>query len=72
MSRTRKLRLVLLGGSILGAISPVTVSPSGAIVPARACADGSCCPEDKSICIINDIRTDNAFYKSTGSCLNQT
>lgn len=72
MSRTWKLRLVLLGSSIVAAISPVTVSSSGALVPAKACADGSCCPEDKSICIINDIRTDNAFYKTTGSCFDQT
>lgn len=72
MSRTRKLRLVLLGGSILGAISPITVSSSGAIVPAQACADGTCCPEDKSICIINDIRTDNAYHKGTGPCSDQT
>jgi hypothetical protein len=72
MSRTRKLRLVLICGSILGAISPITVSSSNGIVPAQACADGTCCPEDKSICIINDIRTENAFYKGTGPCINQT
>lgn len=72
MSRMRKLRLILLGGSILGAIAPITVSSSDGIVPAQACADGTCCAEDKSICIINDIRTDNAYYKGTGPCSNQT
>lgn len=72
MSRTWKLRLVLLGSSIVAAISPITVSSSGAFVPAQACADGTCCSEDKSICMINDIRTDNAFYKTTGSCFDQT
>jgi hypothetical protein len=69
MSRTRKLRLALLGGSILGAISPITVSSSGAIVPAQACADGTCCAEDKSLCFINGIRTNNAYYKGSGSCI---
>lgn len=72
MSRTRKLRRVLVGASILGAISPITVSSSDGIVPAQACADGTCCPEDKSICIINDIRTENAFHRGTGPCINQT
>jgi hypothetical protein len=68
MTATRKLRLALLGGSILAALSPVTVSTSGRLIPLRACADGTCCAEDKSICIINGIRTDNAYYKGPGSC----
>jgi len=71
MSRTRKLRLILLGAGIARAVSPVTISPSGAIVPAEACADGTCCAEEKSICFINGIRTDNAYYKGTGSCIGQ-
>ena len=68
MARTRKLRLALLGGSVLAAMSPVTVSSSGRLVPAQACADGTCCAEDKSICIINGIRTDNAYYRGPGPC----
>lgn len=72
MRGTRRLRLVLLGASVLGAISPVTLSKSGAIVPARVCADGTCCREDKSLCFINGIRTENAYYKGTGPCQEQT
>lgn len=72
MSRTRKLRLVLLSGSILGAISPITVSPSGRLIPSQACADGTCCEEDKSVCFINGIRTENAYYKGKGPCTKQT
>ena len=68
MNATRRLRLALVGGSIMAALSPVTVSSSGRLVPLRACADGTCCTEDKSICIINSIRTDNAYYKGPGSC----
>lgn len=72
MSRARAFRLLVVGGGILGALSPVTMSSSGRIVPARACADGTCCAEDKSVCIINNIRTDDAYYKGTGSCIDQT
>lgn len=72
MTRARKLRLVLLGGSMLGAVSPITVSSSGSIVPAQACADGTCCAEPRSICFINGIRTNDAYYKGTGSCIQET
>lgn len=68
MSGMRKLRLVLLGGSILGAISPITVSSSGRVLPSQACADGTCCAEDKSLCFINGIRTENAYNNGTGPC----
>jgi hypothetical protein len=72
MIHTRKFRLLILGGSILAAISPITVSPSGHVVPAQACADGTCCPEDKSLCFINGIQTDDAYYNGTGPCIRQT
>jgi hypothetical protein len=53
----------------LAAISPLTLDSSGRISASEACADGTCCWEDKSMCFINDIRTDDAFYRGSGSCL---
>jgi hypothetical protein len=61
MTQTRKTRLITVTGAVLLAISPVTISSDGRIVPAQACADGTCCPEAKSICFINGIRTNDAF-----------
>jgi len=72
MYRTRKFRLVLLGGAALVSLSPVTISTSGRISVMQACADGTCCAEDKSVCFINDIRANDAYYKGTGSCVNET
>ena len=72
MSHPRKLRIVILASAALGAMSPVTISSSGRIEEARACADGTCCSEDRSLCFINGIRTNDAYYKGTGSCTQQT
>jgi hypothetical protein len=72
MSRSRKIRLALVAGAALVAASPVTISSSGKIQSLQACADGTCCTEERSICFINDIRANDAYYKGTGSCINQT
>lgn len=72
MTQGRKIRILLGACAVLLAASPLTISPAGRIVPAQACADGTCCPEDKSICFINNIRTSNAYYKGSGSCINET
>lgn len=72
MTRIERIRLILLATSTVAALSPVTISPSGHVVPSQACADGTCCPEPKSICFINGVRTDNAYYKGSGSCQNES
>jgi hypothetical protein len=39
---------------------------------AKACADGTCCPEAGSDCIINSIVTEDAYKASKpGPCSNQ-
>ena len=69
MTKSTKLKLVV--ATLVAALSPLTLSPTtGNIVVAEACADGTCCPEDRSICFINDMRTNDA-YRSTGSCIHE-
>ena len=61
----RRTRLVLCAAALLAA-TPLTLSPSEGVQVATACADGTCCPEQGSDCIINGILTQNAYAKLTG------
>jgi hypothetical protein len=72
MNHHRTIRLFLLACAAVVAASPVTVSSSGRIEEAKACADGTCCSEPGSLCFINGIRTEDAYYKGTGSCSKAT
>lgn len=69
MSISAKLKLLLLTTAAVAAAAPLTLSSGGRIVANHACADGTCCSEEKSLCFINGIRTQDAFYKGTGSCM---
>ncbi len=67
-----RLRLVLPVATALAAAAPVSFSPARGFVPNEACADGTCCQEDKSLCFINGVRVENAFMlNGGGSCLGQ-
>lgn len=71
MKASVKLRWCLgLGLPVLaGAFVPLTISPGRGLHVNAACADGTCCAELKSDCIINNIRTPDAYAKlSGGSC----
>lgn len=65
-----KLRMVALAVAALGAFAPVAYSSDrGLITSSATCEDGTCCPEDKSLCIINGIISENSYDKGTeGSC----
>lgn len=67
MIASRSLRW-LLGGMIvsLGTAAPVRWSPSNGLIPAQACADGTCCPETKSYCITNSLVIPNYYLKAGG------
>ena len=70
MIPSRTLRWAV-GGTIvcLGTAAPVRWSPDKGLIAAAACADGTCCPEPNSDCIINQIVTQNAYRKTgPGSC----
>ena len=38
----------------------------------EAFADGTCCPEEESLCYLNLHRYQNKYYKSSGSCKSST
>ena len=67
-----RLRLALPVAAALATAAPVSFSPARGFVPNEACADGTCCQEDKSLCFINGVRVENAFMlNGGGSCLGQ-
>lgn len=56
---------VALGASAI----PLTLGPAGEIRQSAACADGTCCPEPGSDCIIDNKLTENAYARlSGGAC----
>ncbi|HEX6036800.1 MAG TPA: hypothetical protein VFZ20_02145 [Longimicrobium sp.] len=69
MISPRRLRILLVLAAVPAAVSPVTFSPERGLVPATACADGTCCYEEKSLCFINGVRVADAYMNgSAGSC----
>lgn len=69
---TKRVRLAMVAVGALAGMSPVSLSTSAGFEVAKACADGTCCPEAGSDCIINGILTENAYMASKpGPCSNQ-
>jgi hypothetical protein len=65
----RRLRVLWVAAASITAMSPVSFSPDRGVVPLEACADGTCCDEDRSLCFINGIKVENAYKNgSGGSC----
>lgn len=65
----RRLRVFLVLAAAPAALSPITFSPDRGFVPAAACADGTCCHEEKSLCFINGVRVADAYLNGGGgSC----
>jgi len=60
-------------GAFLTASAPVTVSLERGVQPRSAeCQDGTCCPEDKSTCVIGSHQVGDYYHKSSGPCINAT
>lgn len=74
MTSIRVLRWAV--GAIIvstGTVAPVRWSPEHGLISATACADGTCCFEQNSDCIINQVVTENAYRKTgPGSCKDPT
>ncbi|HEX2205935.1 MAG TPA: hypothetical protein VHG91_21650 [Longimicrobium sp.] len=69
------MRRVLHRGRVAAAIvaaavlAPIEYSSQGLRVSEAACSDGTCCPEPKADCIINNILVENAHRKvGEGKC----
>lgn len=71
MSR-RRIHMGIVGFAVLAGVSPISISTSG-LEEAKACADGTCCAEAGSDCIINGILTKDAYKAAKpGPCIRQT
>ena len=75
MISTRAIRWIVGSSAVcLAVAAPVRWSfGRGLVVAMAACADGTCCAEANSDCIINNIITYNAYRKTgAGSCKDPT
>lgn len=68
MRRTRlRIQMVLLATAALGAFAPAAYTADSGVRPSEArCA--TCCPEEKSTCVVGDIAKADYYYKESGSC----
>lgn len=64
--------LGLVSGAFVTASAPVTISVDGVEPQAAECQTGTCCPEDKSTCVIGDHQIGDYYHKAEGSCINIT
>ena len=59
----------ILLGAFLTASAPVTITDRGALTTRTAeCQTGTCCPEDKSVCVIGSSKLFGYYQKASGSC----
>ena len=69
---TKRLRAAVVGLGVVAALSPVSISTSAGVMVQTACAEGTCCKEAGSDCIINGILTENAYKAAKpGPCSGQ-
>lgn len=55
--------------AVLAALAPVEFSAHGVSAAKASCSDGTCCPEAKSDCIINNILVADSYRKTgEGKC----
>ena len=55
-----RVRVLLAASAVVAAVLPVTFD-EGRLVPVEACADGACCREDKSICVVGTVYYTNLY-----------
>jgi hypothetical protein len=61
----------ILSCAAIAAASPFSLARSGGVTVRSACAQqqgGSCCPEERSVCFVNGVRVNDAFYLESGKC----
>lgn len=63
-------RRMVIAAAVLGSTLPLSLSPTGRIeVTTAACADGTCCYQKGSLCIINGEQTKEAYWSGgAGPC----
>jgi hypothetical protein len=71
--RKGKIRwLGLVSGAFVTASAPVTVSVERGVQPQVAeCQSGTCCPEDKSTCVIGSNQNKGYYHQAEGPCVKQ-
>ncbi|HEX8245683.1 MAG TPA: hypothetical protein VF541_19380 [Longimicrobium sp.] len=66
---------ILFGLAIacLAATAPIKATPSGRLAANAACAqteemNGTCCREERSLCVVDGLVFQNYYYKESGTC----
>jgi hypothetical protein len=60
--------LAVLGVAGTATLAPLSVSPRGVRLQVAACQSGTCCPEDRTMCIVGTSEVPDHYFKSSGSC----
>lgn len=62
---------LLMLGAVVSASAPVTVSIEEGVQPRTAeCQTGTCCPEERSTCVVGTTQVGGYYQKPEGSCKN--
>jgi hypothetical protein len=70
MAKSFVRKTALFAVTALTASVPVTADAGGLHVQEAACQDGTCCPEDKSTCVVGTHAETGYYFKPQGSCKN--
>lgn len=63
--------LGLVSVAFVTASAPVTISVDRGVQPQAAeCQSGTCCPEDRSTCVIGTTQVGGYYHKAEGPCNN--
>ena len=62
------IRRATMAGTVVALLVPVSVSPNQGLSGNEACANGNCCREMMSACIIDGSTTTHHYQSSNGTC----
>ena len=63
-----RVSLLLATAAVAAAFMPVSISMRGIEATRAACQSGTCCPEDRTMCIVGDNQVPDHYFISSGSC----
>jgi hypothetical protein len=68
MRESSRAWLAILLTAGVAALAPVSVSFHGVHLQTAACQSGTCCPEERTMCIVGTSEVPDHYFKSSGSC----
>ncbi len=73
MNPRAKRRVLIASAAVMGIAAPVAFSAQQGVTTNNACAqtgeNGSCCPQNNSICSLDGHEHGNYYFLATGPCV---